>query len=236
MAIEEMMPLQGGAFLALWNDRSARRDDYDVWHSREHVPERLTVPGISRATRYSGGEGRLPAYFTLYTLDDISVLDRPAYQQLMRNPTPWSASMRPDFSRFFRVPCNLTQSTGGGLGGWCVAALVPAPASTADVAELVAALAALAPVTAVHFGVTATTAAAVPFSVSQEDATSPYGVLIVEGFEGAGLYEAVSGLLRAWAPRLSIADATWYHLAFALNATSIDSIHPFSQPDPAAND
>ena len=46
------MALAGTAFLALFNDFELDRElEYNEWHSREHVPARLTVPGITRARR-----------------------------------------------------------------------------------------------------------------------------------------------------------------------------------------
>ena len=53
------MSLKGTAFLALWNDIAAARDaEYNLWHTREHVPERLSVPGILTGKRYVDQIGR----------------------------------------------------------------------------------------------------------------------------------------------------------------------------------
>jgi hypothetical protein len=41
------------AILALWNDYpSGLAEEYEAWHTFEHVPERLTVPGMRAARRY----------------------------------------------------------------------------------------------------------------------------------------------------------------------------------------
>jgi hypothetical protein len=41
------------AILALWNDYpAAMAEEYEAWHTFEHVPERLTVPGMRAARRY----------------------------------------------------------------------------------------------------------------------------------------------------------------------------------------
>ena len=38
------------AFLALWNDvASGREAEYERWHTFEHVPERVAVPGMRGA-------------------------------------------------------------------------------------------------------------------------------------------------------------------------------------------
>jgi hypothetical protein len=105
------MALTGSAFLALFNDFDPARDDeYNEWHSREHVPERLTIPGIERARRYVGrGEERY-TYFTLYEVASAQTLLSEPYQHLLANPTPWSRTMRPSFRAFLRIPCRTLAS------------------------------------------------------------------------------------------------------------------------------
>ena len=96
--------LKGQGLLSLWNGFDpARRDEYDLWHTRQHVPERLGIAGMLRARRYDGGQGPLPEFLTLYELTSSAVLSSAPYRQLLENPTPWSRSMRPSFRDFFRV-------------------------------------------------------------------------------------------------------------------------------------
>jgi hypothetical protein len=112
------MALTGSAFLALFNDFDPARDDeYNEWHSREHVPERLTIPGIARARRYVGrGEERY-TYFTLYEVASAQTLLSEPYQHLLSNPTPWSRTMRPSFREFLRIPCRTLSSCSDGIAG-----------------------------------------------------------------------------------------------------------------------
>ena len=94
------------AFLALWNDIDpSRREDYERWHTLEHVPERVWAPGFLSGTRYVATRPGQPRYFTRYDLNDLSALETAAYQDLVDHPTPWSASMRPALSQFLRKPC-----------------------------------------------------------------------------------------------------------------------------------
>lgn len=225
------MPLSGKAFIALWNDRSAERADYDIWHTREHVPERLTVPGVSRAVRYSGGIGALPRYFTLYTLDDLAVLSHPDYIWLLHHPTDWSRSMRPDMRRFLRLPCAVVSSTGGGVGGWCVACLVNGEPEQVDLTGLVEGLMACPSVTSVHYGTYAAEVGAVPFAVDAEETRAPTGVLVVEGFEDVALRERTAAILKDFNPRVATSDLTSYELAFMLDAASVEDVRPCRQSD-----
>jgi hypothetical protein len=123
------MSMRPQAALALWNDIHPARDaEYEHWHSTEHVPERVWSPGFLRATRYGLGVGDGPKYFTLYELRTLDALGSPEYRDLVRHPTPWSASMRPAMSRFVRKPLVLSAlsgvSTRGADGGLVVMRVV----------------------------------------------------------------------------------------------------------------
>src|SRR5512135_288983 len=112
------MSLQGRAFLALWNDvEEGSETEYDLWHSREHVPERVGVPGMLEGRRYVARARLSPAYFTLYDLASLDVLQSAPYLELVREPTPWSARMRPVFRKFAREPCRVVAGEGIGMGG-----------------------------------------------------------------------------------------------------------------------
>ncbi|CAN5677961.1 hypothetical protein BH11PSE7_BH11PSE7_37330 [soil metagenome] len=93
-----------GIVLALWNDiEPTRSAEYERWHTLEHVPERVWVPGFRAGTRYLRHSGPGARYFTLYEIDSPDALASADYDDLVRNPTPWSASMRPSFSNFLRL-------------------------------------------------------------------------------------------------------------------------------------
>jgi len=99
------------ALLALWNDVEPALDAaYNEWHAREHVPERLTVPGILWARRWGrSAAARMPRYLTLYGLRNPGVLDGEAYQRLLREPTPMSRRMRPALTNLSRWVCRLVE-------------------------------------------------------------------------------------------------------------------------------
>ena len=108
------MPDAATARLALWNDVDPERDiEYNEWHAREHVPERLTVPGMLWALRYGRvGGGTMPQYLTLYGLRDADVLDGAGYRRLLAEPTPASRSMRPALCNVARWVCALEVDEG----------------------------------------------------------------------------------------------------------------------------
>jgi hypothetical protein len=105
------------AFLALWNDlERGREPEYDEWHTREHVPERVAAPGFLSGRRYVNRAHPVHRYFTFYEAAGMEAFHTPQYLDLLNNPTPWSASMRPSFRNFLRAPCTLERMAGHGMG------------------------------------------------------------------------------------------------------------------------
>lgn len=104
------------AFLALWNSISSARlqPEYEVWHTFEHVPERVSLPGFVEARRYRShaGAGGTPRYYTCYWLESMAALETPQYRDVFTHPTPWSARMRGELREFLRLPCTLQGSYG----------------------------------------------------------------------------------------------------------------------------
>jgi hypothetical protein len=111
---------QAGALLALWNDVDpAHEADYNAWHAVEHVPERLTVPGMLWGLRYAALRGTPgPRYLTLYGLRDAQVLESAEYKRLLSQPTPASARMRPQLRNISRWVCRVHAQRGGLDGDW----------------------------------------------------------------------------------------------------------------------
>ncbi|RZL96071.1 MAG: hypothetical protein EOP82_01460 [Variovorax sp.] len=126
-----------GAVLALWNDVAPEVDaEYNEWHATEHVPERLTVPGMLWGRRYRRwGDGVAPRYLTIYGMRDAQVVESGAYRLLLSNPTPMSARMRPHLCNLSRWICEVRE-----LHGFDVSASLAAwTFETDDVARLRAA-------------------------------------------------------------------------------------------------
>jgi hypothetical protein len=107
-------PAAASAFLALWNgiDDARLQPEYEAWHTFEHVPERVGLPGFLAARRYRRESPASPLYFTLYWLDAIGALDTPAYAAVFAAPTAWTARLRGHLNGFVRLPCALRGSHG----------------------------------------------------------------------------------------------------------------------------
>jgi hypothetical protein len=116
------MTLRGKAAVAIWSDM---RDPiaHDLWHSREHLPERIGISGFLRARRYvSTDGGKEPRYFVLYELSDASVLTSPHYLACLNDPTPWTRETMRAVNSLSRTLCCVALSLGTGQGG-CAATL-----------------------------------------------------------------------------------------------------------------
>lgn len=111
------MGLVGKGILAIWNDIAPGGDaEFDSWHTREHVPERVGVPGFLRGRRYLAVDAS-PRYFTLYETETVEVLAGPAYLARLNDPTPWTRRALPLFRNTIRTACRVALSLGQGIGG-----------------------------------------------------------------------------------------------------------------------
>lgn len=111
------MPLKGTAALANYHDvPDDAHERFNAWHTHEHMPERIGVPGFVRARRYVALEGR-PQYFILYETRDFDVLSSAPYLARLNDPTPWTREMAAKFDLTIRAACRVGASVGEGIGG-----------------------------------------------------------------------------------------------------------------------
>ncbi|MDP3604297.1 MAG: hypothetical protein Q8R59_00960 [Polaromonas sp.] len=124
------MPLPGQAAIAMWwNMAPEHREEFEHWHSHEHFPERLGIPGFLRGSRWSsvdGGDG----FFIMYELDAYETLSSEAYLSRLNRPTPWSTKMMPHHRDMVRSQCRVISSVGGGTARYALTLRVsPEPGS-----------------------------------------------------------------------------------------------------------
>lgn len=111
------MPLLGSAAMLLSFDVEAQAiEEHDRWHTHEHLPERLSIPGFLRGTRWiATGEG--PRYMVVYEVESLATLASQAYLARLNNPTPWTTRMMPHYRAMNRGLCAVLGSFGWGQGG-----------------------------------------------------------------------------------------------------------------------
>jgi len=110
-----------------WDMAPAHRSEFEDWHSHEHFPERLDIPGFLRGSRWADAAGG-PGFFVMYELDAYETLSSPHYLARLNNPTPWSTQLMPHHSNMVRSLCRVLESFGGGAArAMLTLRLSPAP-------------------------------------------------------------------------------------------------------------
>jgi hypothetical protein len=108
--------LLGKAAMVLSFDVAADAiDEHDDWHTHEHLPERLSIPGFLRGTRWVAQQGR-PRYFVMYEVEELATLASAPYLERLNNPTPWTTKMMTHYRGMTRGFCAVTDSLGVGVG------------------------------------------------------------------------------------------------------------------------
>ena len=112
------MPLKGAGFMAIWHDvKPEGEPDYNVWHTREHMPERLGVPGFRLGRRWVDWNLSKHRYFTLYEAETIDVFGSEPYRARLNAPSAWAGRVQPHYANFVRSACRTIVSAGKGIGG-----------------------------------------------------------------------------------------------------------------------
>lgn len=89
--------------------------EHDEWHTHEHLPERLSIPGFVRGTRWVSSSGK-PRYFVMYEVDQLATLQSRAYVDRLDNPSPWTSMMMSNYRGMTRGSCKVSGSVGMGMG------------------------------------------------------------------------------------------------------------------------
>jgi hypothetical protein len=148
------MPLRGRAFLPIWGGLIDGYElEFDRWHTIEHMPERMGIPGFLRGRRYKHPAKSDRVNFQLYEAAHIETFRSPGYLARLNNPTEWSKRVQPGVARFIRGACQTLISLGEGVGGAIMTMRISG--DVGDKAEAGLSLARMAPVIAKLHGVTA---------------------------------------------------------------------------------
>ena len=111
------MPIAGkGMLLTSMDIDEAHEAEFNRWYDREHLEERVAIPGFLEARRYVIDEGSMPKYLFLYSTETIEVLDSAAYKARLANPTEWSRTTMARFKNMIRCVARITISRGKGRG------------------------------------------------------------------------------------------------------------------------
>ena len=108
------------AVLAIWNDCvPGLEEEFERWYLREHLFERLDLPGFRSGRRYEAVEG-VPRFFACYTVDDAGVLSSQAYLDRLNHPTPATQRAMGAFRNMCRTVCEVDATHGRVVGSHLV--------------------------------------------------------------------------------------------------------------------
>jgi len=112
------MSLAGQGAVCIWHDLLPEaKNEFYQWHNREHMPERVAIPGFRTGRRYIALAGT-PEYFNLYEADTVDVLGGPDYLNRLNAPTEWTRRVVPSFRNVSRSICRVAYTSGVGQGGF----------------------------------------------------------------------------------------------------------------------
>ena len=128
--------------LAIWNDIAPEGyAHFERWYIREHLQERVGVPGFRFGRRYEAVSGGDRRFFAFYEVESPAVLTSAAYLERLENPTRWTRETMKSFRNMVRTVCDLRAAAGDLIGSHAVVlradgAMVPAPGAEALVHDL----------------------------------------------------------------------------------------------------
>ena len=87
---------QSKGLLAIWSTIAAEAEtDYLHWLTREHIFERVSVPGFLSGRVFRRRDSQPSQYFMLYELAEASVMSSAGYLARLNDPTPWTQRVMP---------------------------------------------------------------------------------------------------------------------------------------------
>ena len=179
--------------LAVLNDidPTCDRAEYEAWYQRDHMPDRLAVPGFRHARRYRRIEGSAQEFFTFYETDSPAVLRTPAYVARLAAPTDWTTAMMRHFRSMCRSIAVVASDQGHGISGIIAVVGTAQALPTADAARLPP----LSNVTRARLWLAADDVAVNPEAALRPGTDTSLGtILVVEGTDIAGVrHAAIAG-------------------------------------------
>lgn len=91
--------------------------DFNQWYDREHVEERVRVPGFLSGTRYQALQGGRK-YLGLYKTASLASFTSQAYRHAFNQQTPWSVASLDKMRDPMRRVCTVEAVTGQGSGSY----------------------------------------------------------------------------------------------------------------------
>ncbi|EDT42066.1 DUF4286 family protein [Burkholderia ambifaria] len=103
--------------LCVWTDIDpAHEADFNAWYDREHMQERVAIPGFTHARRFRATDGGPRKYLALYVTDTLDVFRGDAYRRAFTQQSAWSLANFERMTGTQRRVGDLTIEAGDGEG------------------------------------------------------------------------------------------------------------------------
>jgi hypothetical protein len=208
--------------IVIWNDiKEEMRDEFVQWHSSEHLPERVSIPGFISGQRWYG-EHASPQYLTTYVTQNTGVLTSDAYIQRLNDPTPWTLKTVAAFRHTCRAAGEVMWEYGSkkGYGGHILAIRITELEDLTILTEYLNSLAnspeqCFAELLRARLVLTTPTASQLPTAeraVRTGDQNEPHMVLLLESFSGEAPLRHALSKITAHIPKLMHSSTGIYAL------------------------
>ena len=208
--------------IVIWNDiKEEMRDEFVQWHSSEHLPERVSIPGFISGQRWYG-EHASPQYLTTYVTQNTGVLTSDAYIQRLNDPTPWTLKTVAAFRHTCRAAGEVMWEYGSkkGYGGHILAIRITELEDLTILTEYLNSLAnspeqCFAELLRARLVLTTPTASQLPTAeraVRTGDQNEPHMVLLLESFSGEAPLRHTLSKITAHIPKLMHSSTGIYAL------------------------
>ncbi len=208
--------------IVIWNDiKEEMRDEFIQWHSIEHLPERVSIPGFISGQRWYG-EHASPQYLTTYVTQNTGVLISDAYIQRLNDPTPWTLKTVAAFRNTCRAAGEVIWEYGSkkGYGGHILAIQITELEDQTILTEHLNSLAnnpmhGFAGLLRARMVLTASKASQLPTAeraIRTGDQNEPHIVLLLESFSGEAPLRRAFSKITAHIPKLMHSSTGIYAL------------------------
>ncbi len=133
MTVTERSLMSGRGMLMIWtNIPDDAEADFNRWYDREHVAERVAMPGFQFGRRYRAAADAPMRYLALYGTESVAALSSPGYLAALGQQSPWSQRVLARMTDTLRLVGEVTKRHGIGHGAKMIAGLLSVPTADAD--------------------------------------------------------------------------------------------------------
>jgi hypothetical protein len=140
------------AQLFVWSDIDPDHEaDFNLWYDREHMEERVRIPGFTGARRYRAISNAARRYLALYRATSLADFTSEDYRKAFTKQTQWSVANFGRMNNTRRRVMHVAEEGGFGWGGALVLIeLVPGAKTSDEISSILSEMIAMDGVLRVH--------------------------------------------------------------------------------------